>query len=320
MNAPGLFLRVGLAPGGAATALEICRRVTSMLEVPADARVSLDDSTVPGSLATLLPSALDDVDLVCVDWSTAAGNLQILFGPDFPELWSLSVSVRWAVDATETDARALLALFEACMTAVAAEPTTRSAGLERMGALGRAPDHWFGAASWVVVRRDTADGYASEAAFLEGWSSVEPCPRGLLLKRGTGALLDTEFRQATEAHSWALARIADPGRYTVWLSDLSVQEDAVHRQGPPRMQRVGYLPGERTVEYSALLGPSEHLQGWEICDAADLLGAETEDGPIEAVRVVFLDEAQARQEASPLLNLGIQVFFMGPTAQLEALT
>jgi hypothetical protein len=46
-------------------------------------------------------------------------------------------------------------------------------------------------------------------------------------------------------------------------------------------------------------------------EAAELTAGVPDGQPLEAVRVVFLDEAAAREERRALLEYGLQVFYIG---------
>jgi hypothetical protein len=79
--------------------------------------------------------------------------------------------------------------------------------------------------------------------------------------------------------------------------------------------------GNALAAVAAKPGPRGHVLLQEIDTIRQLVGrGKTRDKkPVKCVRVVFLDEATARIEKRPLLDVGAKVYFMGTEGELVEL-
>lgn len=175
----------------------------------------------------------------------------------------------------------------------------------------------------VVTDAEIARHYASVRAFLEsGFETVERFGDRKLLLRGMGAVCGPEYLEQIIDQQWALARAALPKQTRYALPQPEPSELSIFRRGAGRLEFVGYVASEATVEYSCVLGRGQHISGWEIYGLWDLVqeGRTREGHEVKGVRVVFLDAWAAQQEKRPLLDVGCRVYHYGEDGELHELT
>ena len=143
-----------------------------------------------------------------------------------------------------------------------------------------------------------------------GWDVHEVHGDWHLLTRGMDTPDTIAYLAAVWDGQWALARAARPGLTPYGPVPVAPAERAIYERGGATLHPVGYLPGERLVEFSCAVPPGgEHVAGWEIYALAALLaGRRTASGePLDAVRAVFAYLDTARAERRPLLDVGCRV-------------
>ena len=305
MRIPRVELNVRLTTAGAPAAAAAVQAILEPLHIGEPLYLSVDEG-VERLVGTW---TVDGAREFALRWEAQAGTFHVQASKHIMRGWILDV---WLEPGEDLDAvRQALTRMEAGLSRLARRPELMRATLERpQDELARVPGVAFGLVSWAVLPKPFIAGWfvSAEACLDSGWESVEHLDGDMVfLKRATGAVLATEFRQAVEEHAWALARVARPGEIEVMMTPVPPEELSIHRQGPRRLERVGIDGSE--VEFSCILGPGEHLAGWEICEVGELVAQQP-------MRVVFFDGEQARAEARPLRTLGVRVCFLGAQAEL----
>lgn len=150
-----------------------------------------------------------------------------------------------------------------------------------------------------------------------GWSAVESYGDRHLFLRAMRAVSSQDFAREIMESQWALARIAKPGLTRYFWPDPMEEELEVYRTGKPVLERVGYLPDEKLLEYSCYLEPGDHVRGWEVYDIRAIIETgELGDHKVERVRVVFYAQEMAEQEKRPLLDVGAEVYYENEAGDL----
>jgi len=155
-----------------------------------------------------------------------------------------------------------------------------------------------------------------------GWESVEEFGARRLLLRGMDAPAGPEYLKRIIGQQWRLARAARPRQTRYALPQPEPEELAIFRAGESQLEAVGYVAAERTAEYSCAMARGDSIPGWEIYELWDLLqeGKLSDGRPLDAIRVVFLEEWAARAEKRPLLDIGCRVFHYDGDGELRELT
>lgn len=172
--------------------------------------------------------------------------------------------------------------------------------------------------------------YDDPSVFWASWDAVADVNGRKLCTRALRALDEERWLGETFEGSMAMARAAKPklteypliqltGIEGPWWDYGDVQDE---KAGWPLLDLVGYDAKTKTVEYAAKPGHQGHVLLQELDTIVQLVGfRKTRDGkPVETVRVVFLDEAQARVEKRPLLDVGGRVYYTGSDGELVELT
>ncbi|MBZ0121825.1 MAG: hypothetical protein K8H88_32835, partial [Sandaracinaceae bacterium] len=119
---------------------------------------------------------------------------------------------------------------------------------------------------------------------------------------------------------WALVRAAKPGRTKYWFPRPTDREKPIYRRGERHLQVVGHDPRTGLMELSCVLGPGEHIQGWEIDDLRFAIHSKRiKRRKLTETRVVFLDREAAEREKRPLLDIGARVFVQEAQGDVEIL-
>jgi hypothetical protein len=197
------------------------------------------------------------------------------------------------------------------------------------------------AANYAVIttEADVDAAYLEPEVFWNAWDTIEEhgdfrlCTRGLHLP-------DPIDERAWLAHtfddSMAMARAARPKQTWYGLASRpgpryapfwEPGDPADGKAGFACIAPIGYDPATRTVEYTAYVPPPtggipNHLLLYDIhiIRAAVIRKKTLKGEPVDTVRVVFLDEAAARAERRPLLDVGARVFFHTADKRLVELT
>jgi hypothetical protein len=171
----------------------------------------------------------------------------------------------------------------------------------------------------TVTEPEVAGAYADPGAFWAAWD--EDRVRGdlhLLSRHLEEASTPAWFDAAFESQ-WAMARAARPGGTVYGGLAAPPGCEALLMRGESRLHRAGYRDGR--VELAAFVPADAHIPPWEILTWNEaLLRGRLEDGsPLSALRVVFRDEAMARREATPLLDIGAEVAYLGRDGEYHTL-
>jgi hypothetical protein len=153
--------------------------------------------------------------------------------------------------------------------------------------------------------------YADPAPFWAAWDEDQAEGGQHLLTRHLDAAATPDWFRAVFDAQWAMARAARPGEtfYGRRIAPAGCEE--LLTRGESCLRQVGYRDGE--VELAGFVPPGQHVPPWEILAWNEVLGdGRLADGsPVAAVRVVFRNEEMARREATPLLDIGAQVAYLG---------
>jgi hypothetical protein len=174
----------------------------------------------------------------------------------------------------------------------------------------------------VTTGRKVEASYDDPDAFWKaGWELVETLGEQHLLARGLGVASSPDYLAEIIPHQWAMARAAKPGLTKYFLPQVLPEEEA-YRAGKPRLRIVGHKAPENVLEFSCVLEPGQHIQGWEIFDLWSVIqeGTLPDERKVETVRVVFLDRWAAEQEKRPLLDIGAKVYYYGDCGELAEFT
>jgi hypothetical protein len=195
-----------------------------------------------------------------------------------------------------------------------------------------APHPPIAKACYAVLTTDAqvTASYDDPTVFWESWDKIEPIGKFKLCTRALTALTAAYWLGETFENTMAMVRAAKPKLtgYTGWYQPTKANAPWWHygdvqdeKAGWPLLDFVGYDPKTRTLEYAAKPNHPGHLLLQEIMTLMNLVDGKTRDGqPIEVVRVVFLDEKQARAEKRPLLDNDIKVYYLGKAGELVELT
>lgn len=200
-----------------------------------------------------------------------------------------------------------------------------------------------GAGSQIVVTTEAAvaAGFDDPAVFWNASWEVECFGDRRLCTRAMTAVDRPDLMRHIFDDQWAMARAAKPGTITLFgLSEMTPAEDELLRRHEPTLFPVAYLPDERTFEFSCALmdetrvSPLDVLtvdslktyatdnpDAWEELARLNLLDEEMlpYGSVIDALRVVFIDEAVARREKRLLLEAGAEVLYYDEAGELQEL-
>lgn len=182
----------------------------------------------------------------------------------------------------------------------------------------------------LVTDEQVAEAYDDPTVFWKAWDHVETLGQRKLCTRALDALRWERWLGETFERTMALARAAKPKRTQFpivqlvggeepWWEFGDVQDE---KAGWPMLDLVGYEPKTETLEYAAKPRHRGHVLIQELQNLKAIVeDGKTPDGkPVKTVRAVFLDEAQARAEKRPLLDVGVEVYYLDKTDELIQLT
>jgi hypothetical protein len=179
-------------------------------------------------------------------------------------------------------------------------------------------------ATYMVVADEPALRWAferpDEAIRAGDWEARQIGGRWLL-SRAMHAETNVEMIEAIQEGQWSMARLARPGLTEYRERDPEPEEEPIVLSGERTVLAAGYLPDERTAVFSCALGPEQHVNGWEVFALLRILiGQRLHTGEeVQRVQVVFADEASARREKRPLLDIGAHVLYYDGRGQLQPL-
>jgi hypothetical protein len=144
----------------------------------------------------------------------------------------------------------------------------------------------------------------------EGGWEVKRIDDHVLLSRAMHAETNVELLEAVWDGHWAMARLVRLGLANYKHIYPPTDEEApIVNAGGATIEPVGYDPGRKTLIYSSVLEPGQHVRGWEILSLrAALLAKQLPDGrAVERIEVIFPDEEMARDEMRPLRDIDVEV-------------
>jgi hypothetical protein len=162
----------------------------------------------------------------------------------------------------------------------------------------------------VVTTAEVDRAYRDAAPFWAAWEEDLVDGDRHLLSRHLAAGSTPDWFRACFAEQWEMARAARPGDTFLGRKVAPPGCEELLAKGESRLRQVGYRDGH--VELAGFVPKGEHVPPWEILTWSEaLLRGSLEDGsPLSSVGVVFRDEAMARREATPLLDIGASVSFL----------
>ncbi|MBZ0232829.1 MAG: hypothetical protein K8M05_10915 [Deltaproteobacteria bacterium] len=143
-----------------------------------------------------------------------------------------------------------------------------------------------------------------------------------VLARAMHAETNVELLAAIWDGQWAMARLARPGACSFnFAYDVEPEEMPIFKRGERRLLSVGHDEAARTSIYSCLLEPGQHVAPWEIWTLGMALKRKRlpSGEAVDAIRVVFADEASAMRERRPLLAAGVTVQCYGTDGKVKTL-
>jgi hypothetical protein len=160
---------------------------------------------------------------------------------------------------------------------------------------------------------EVAAHYERPAEFWSAGWTRETYGSKTLLTRCQYAIDKAEVLAETIDDQWQMARAAKPKRTVYADPVVTPEEKEIFERGEPRLIQVG-VNAEGLVEFSCSVEPDEHIRGYEIYYLRELVvRKQSRDGtPITSVRVVFYDQAMAKREKRPLLDVGVRVYYQHP--------
>jgi hypothetical protein len=241
-----------------------------------------------------------------------------------PNLAGVLVQASYPVDDDEAKCLTALSVLVALLTELFATGQLEDAHVERVGAerLGAVPLTPVGQGDVGLVTTDAAvdAAYREPASFWAAWDRDEQANGRHLLVRGVEAATSAEWFRAVFEKEWAMARAAKPGGTRIGTRRSPPGCEGLLMAGESCLRQVSSADGH--VELAGFVAEGTHVPAWEILSWNEtLLRGQTESGsPVSSLRVVFRNEQMARAEATPLLDIGAQVVFLGRDGQYQPLT
>lgn len=182
----------------------------------------------------------------------------------------------------------------------------------------------------TVTDEEVADAYDDPASYWSAWERVEPIGKIKVCTRGLRDLDEVSWMARTFESQMALARAAKPGRtdyptkphwddaFAPWWKYGDLNQELA---GFPALSPNGYDAETHTLEVVGYVSRSPLEQGGPeprhvlIRELLEMraIAQKKRDGQgraVDAVNVVFLEEWMARSERRPLLDAGINVFYL----------
>lgn len=168
-----------------------------------------------------------------------------------------------------------------------------------------------------------ADAYDEPASFWKaGWESAAQHGGYHLLTRALTQVDGVAFLSEVIDDQWSMARAAKPVRTKYYSPDPNEAETPIFRAGEATILPVGYLPSVKRAEFSCYLERQQHVRGWEVFRLYDFVrnGELPDRKAVEVVRVTFADQDSAEREKRPLLDIGVEVFYMDAEGEYVEIT
>jgi hypothetical protein len=173
----------------------------------------------------------------------------------------------------------------------------------------------------LTTKAEVEAAYDNPDAFWESWDEIEPYGEKILVSRALDKVANLDFKGYVYPRQWAMARAAKPGLTKYYVPDPSLEEKEYFQQGEPRLQQVGYIASEQTLEFSCYVEPDEHIAPWEIYMLRHVVKKQAYgDKTVKTVQVSFPDREMAEREKRPLLDNGVKVIYYSNFGTVEELT
>jgi hypothetical protein len=171
----------------------------------------------------------------------------------------------------------------------------------------------------VTTEAAIAEGFEDVPSMIsEGNWEVKALHGHMLLSRAMHAETNVELLEAIWDSHWAMARLVKPGLANYKHIYPSTKEEMpIVNAGGATIEPVGYDPDRKTLIYSSVLEPGQHVRGWEILSLRKaVLAKKLPDGrAVERIEVIFPDEEMARDEMRPLRDIGVEVGYYADNGQ-----
>lgn len=286
--------------------------------LPAFATFHSPTSGPPRPLADFDPAALAEQQV-----RFEARDRTFLSVSAHPRLAGVLVQASWPLDGQEARCREAQRALAELLRELFATGRLEEGHVERVGAdVDALPLTPVGQGFVALVTTDAAvsAAYQAPAVFWDAWDVHEPSGGRHLLVRGTQAATSADWFRAVFEQEWAMARAARPGQTRIGTRHAPPGCEALLMAGRSCLREIGTRNGQ--VELAGFVPQGAHVPAWEILTWRELLlrGRRDDGSPVSSLRVVFRDERMARAEATPLLDIGAQVLFLGRDGQYHPLS
>jgi hypothetical protein len=165
--------------------------------------------------------------------------------------------------------------------------------------------------SVAVTAEQVEQAYREPQAFWAAWGARTKAGELHLLSRHLDVASTADWFRAIFEDQWAMARAARPGDTFFGGKVVPDGCEELLMRGKGRLSQVGYRDG--VVQLAGFVPEGEHVPPWEILTWSEVLsrGSLDDGSPVSELVIVFRNEAMARREATPLLDMGAKVAFMG---------
>lgn len=241
-----------------------------------------------------------------------------------PNLAGILVQASYPVDGDEARCRHALRVLPALLKELFANGKLEEGHVERIGAepLEAVPLTPISQGLVALVTTDAAvdAAYREPAAFWDAWDQHEEAGDHHLVVRGVEAATSAEWFRVVFEKEWAMARAARPGLTRIGNRNAPPGCEGLLTAGQSCLREAGSAAGH--VEVAAFVPEGAHIPPGEILFWNEILlrGRFENGSPVSRVRVVFRNEQMARAEATPLLDIGAQVVFLGRDGEYQPVT
>ena len=170
----------------------------------------------------------------------------------------------------------------------------------------------------VTSEAEVAGVYGDTERYWQCWDEVIRHGKHRLVYRAFDAVDDAKWLESVYEDQMEMARRAPPGRTAYAQMTLKEWNRPVLEAEESALSYVGYHPEKRLIEFTAWIDGNRHIPLREIIMVGTIIakGKDPKGRPVEAVRVVFVDEASARRECRPLKDVDALVCFHDPDGNL----
>ena len=241
-----------------------------------------------------------------------------------PNLAGVLIQTSYPVDGDEARCRRALRVLTSLLRELFATGQLEEAHVERIGAepLEAVPltPVSQGFVGLVTTEAAVAATYRQPAVFWDAWDQQEQAGDHHLVLRGVEAATSAEWFRVVFKKEWSMARAALPGQTRIGIRNAPPGCEGLLMEGESCLREAGSFDGH--VELAGFVPEGAHIPPWEILFWNETLHRRRlENGsPISSLRVVFRTEQMARAEATPLLDIGAKVVFLGRDGQYQTLT